>query len=98
MNKLFPPVLSSTVVEEMMDMGTGVQGYLAHKKHPPVGPFSSPMPLGPYGDPMGVGVAFERGTPVHVQGYLAHKKLGFCKRSPCFLNLSRTARKRTLCF
>jgi len=22
----------------------GVRGFLAHKKHPPVGPYSSPMP------------------------------------------------------
>ena len=40
-----------------------VQGYLAHKKHPPAGPYSSPMPRA-YGDHMEVSVSYVRGTPV----------------------------------
>jgi len=46
---------------------TGIQGYLAHTNPLPVGPYSSPMPRGTYmyGDPRGVGVSYERGTPVH---------------------------------
>ena len=38
-----------------------LQGF-AHKNPPPVGPYS-PCP-GTYGDPWGVGVSYERGTPV----------------------------------
>jgi len=40
-----------------------VQGYLAHKKHPPYDPTVA-LFLGTYRDPMGVGVSYERGTPV----------------------------------
>ena len=36
-----------------------VQGYLAHKKLPPLGPYSRS-----YGGPRGVGVSYERGIPV----------------------------------
>ena len=37
---------------------------MAHYCTPPVGPYSSPMPLGTYGVPRGVGVSYERSTPI----------------------------------
>ena len=40
----------------------GIQGKLAQKKQP-VGLYGSPVP-NTYGDPRGVGVSYERGTPV----------------------------------
>ena len=47
-----------------MPIGISLQGYLAHENPPPpVGPYSCP---GTYGDPRGVGVSYERGTPVLV--------------------------------
>ena len=41
-----------------------LQGYLAHKKHPPPLDPEVALCLGTYGDPRGVGVSYERGTPV----------------------------------
>ena len=64
--KYFPAAANSTgFCVRQLAVGPAVQGYLAHKKHPPVGPYSSPS-LGTYGDPRGVGVSYERGAPVHL--------------------------------
>ena len=41
-----------------------LQGHLAHKNPPPPQGPGSRASLGTYGDPMGVGVSYERGTPV----------------------------------
>jgi hypothetical protein len=51
----------------MFKVYEGLQGYLAHKKQPPVGPFIA-LCLGTYGDPRRVGVFYERCTPVRGQG------------------------------
>ena len=53
--------------------------YLAHKKHPPVGRYSSPVPLGTCGDPMGVGGSHERGTPVHGACPQSHRSELTCR-------------------
>ena len=41
-----------------------LQGYLAHKKQPPPQEPTVALCRGIYGDPRGVGVSYERGTPV----------------------------------
>ena len=52
----------------------GEQGNLAYRL--PLAPCSRPMPRESYGDPSGVGVSYERGTPVHgmLQRNLTYKK------------------------
>ena len=44
-------------------IGPLIQGYLAHKK-PPAPRTLVGLCLGTYGGPMGVGISYERGTPV----------------------------------
>jgi len=41
-----------------------LQGYLAHKKHPHLQDPAVALYLGTCGDPRGMGVSYERGTPV----------------------------------
>jgi len=47
-----------------MEAELGLQGYFAHKKHPPLRLYSSLICLGTDSDPRGVGVSYKRGTPV----------------------------------
>jgi len=47
-----------------------LQGYLAHKNPPPSQDPTVALCLGNYGDPRGVGVSYERGTPVEGGSYL----------------------------
>ena len=53
------------------------QGYFAHKKDPPPSDPTVTLCPGTYGDPMGVGVSYQRGTPV-----LEHEVIpsSFCKK------------------
>jgi len=72
------------------EVSKGYRGTSLIRIAPPVGPYSNLM-QGTYGGPMGLGVSYQRGTPVQhaprtyplsatpaghpLQGYLAHKKL-----------------------
>ena len=55
--------MSGQDVTRSLLSGAGVQGYLAHKKQPPLGPYSRPMPRVLL-DTGGSTVSYERGTPV----------------------------------
>jgi len=59
-----------------------VQGLLAHKTPPPPLDPTVALCLGTYGDPMGVGVSYERGTPVHLAEVGVRKKNEGCTGVP----------------
>ena len=48
---------------ESLQIGASLQGYLAHEKHPTRRTLRYAC-VGPCGDPRGLGVSYERGTPV----------------------------------
>ena len=65
-----PGLVSSQVLTFLFDskipsrLELPIQGYLAHKNPTPSYDPTVALCLGTYGGPMGVGVSYERGTPV----------------------------------